>query len=163
MRRFLEWLTARGILRVYDQGHLLHADGSLYMGRWKVLETPRVSVRLHHIATPDYDRHLHDHPWDFWSVVLSGGYAECRPLMVEPCFWLDADSEAAIAEFRAPGSFASRRATDRHRIDYVRPGTYTLFVYFRKRQWWGFYTPAGKVHWQDYESIHAARTIRGGE
>ena len=47
-----------------------------------------------------------------------------------------------------------RRPTDRHLVDYVGLGTWTLFITGPKRHWWGFYTPAGKVHWQDYESVH---------
>jgi len=165
MRRLLEWLIALGWLPVYRQGHLFHADGSLYMGRWKIFETPWLSARLHLIATPDYDRHLHDHPWDFVSVVLSGAYVEYRPAMVEPCFWPGGDSEGAIVCYRRQWSIARRYATDRHRVATVLPGTYTLFVYFGKRQWWGFYTPAGKIHWKAYESVHAAggREIVGGE
>jgi hypothetical protein len=173
MLRLLEWLVRR--LPVYRKGHLLHADGSLYMGQWRLFETSWLSARLHLIATPDYDRHLHDHPWVFWSLVLSGGYVEERPISVEPCFqvcaparglvWEDDQREKTRARARWAGALCFRRATDRHRITAVMPGTYTLFVYFRKRQWWGFYTPQGKVHWKAYESVHAAvgREITGGE
>jgi len=58
--------------------------------------------------------------------------------------------------WRRPWSLAFRRATDRHRITVVSPGTFTLFVTWRKVQWWGFYTPAGKIFWRDYPSCHAA-------
>lgn len=159
MGRLADWIIRRIAVpaRVYRKGHLYHADGSLYMGRWGVFETKWLSARLHHIATPDLDRALHDHPWNFVSLVLSGGYAEVRPVDVEPCFWRDSDREMTIASFRGPGSIAWRYATDRHRVDWVRSGTYTLFVYFKARQWWGFYTPAGKIHWQAFElSCHAA-------
>jgi hypothetical protein len=141
-------------LPVYRQGHLFHADGSLYMGRWKVFETRWLSARLHLIATPDYDRHLHDHPWPFLSLVLCGSYIEFSAANIEPCFL--GSEECALQTERRAGSFGYRRATHRHRIVTVDPGTFTLFIYGRKAQWWGFYTPAGKVHWQAYESCHAA-------
>lgn len=159
MLRLLKWLIARGWLKVYSQGHLYHGDGSLYMGRWQVFTTRWLSCRLHHIATADLDRHFHDHPWGFVSLVLTGGYHELRPVDVEPCFGDDEGWELAeVAQrcWRGAGSLGLRRATDRHRVQEVLPDTYTLFFYGPKRQWWGFYTPDGKVYWRDYPSCHAA-------
>ena len=154
MARLCDWISRR--LWVYRKGHLLHADGSLYMGRWTLFETRWLSARLHHIATPDLDRHLHDHPWNFLSIVLAGGYVEERPWTIEPCFWSDSDSEIKIASYRSPGSVALRRATDRHLISFVQSDTWSLFIYGRVRQWWGFFTPAGKVFWKNYPSCHDA-------
>lgn len=154
------WLSSlvirRAQRRVYTGGHLYHADGSLYMGRWSLFESSWLQVRVHHLATPDLDRHLHDHPWNFVSVVLEGGYAESRPVAVDPCFNGDAGAEDCWLTLRTAGSLASRRATDRHRITNVLPGTYTLFFTGPKLQWWGFFTPQGKVWWRDYPSCHAA-------
>lgn len=152
--RFCQWLAR--ILPATEQGHLLHADGSLYMGRWEFFRTRLFWPRLHHIATPDLDRHLHDHPADFFSLVLSGGYVEDRPETPDPCFD-DDGAERIRTVVRGPGSFALRRASDRHKISFVAPDTYTLFIFFGgKRHWWGFYTPAGKVFWKDYPSCHDA-------
>lgn len=165
--------------------HLQHADGSDYMRRfwlmplWMLrpldgvpacddrLKVVRVSglelrddvrhlpaMRLHNIRTPDYDRHLHDHPWSFVSIVLMGGYTEIRPVGVEPAF--DGDRERTYRIERRPGDVARRLATDRHRIVEVLPDTWTLFITGPKRQWWGFYTEIGKVHWRAYESVHNA-------
>lgn len=135
--------------------HLYHADGSLYMARFWLLRTRWFSMRLHHIATADLDRHFHDHPWSFISLVLRGGYREARPATIEPCF-LDGSTEIEriIVTSRRAGSIALRRATDRHRVSGVMPETWTLVILGPKRQWWGFYTPNGKVHWRDYESHH---------
>src|SRR6266853_6456811 len=49
-----------------------------YMRRWTI-ETPLGQIRLHHILRSDNDRHYHDHPFDFVSLILSGGYIEHRP------------------------------------------------------------------------------------
>jgi hypothetical protein len=158
MMRWLADLIIRLAMRTpYRKGHLFHADGSVYMTRWSLFETSWLSARVHYIATPDHDRHLHDHPWTFLSIVLRGGYVECRPVDLEPCFsaLMPNEEEFTTAERRA-GSIAIRQATDRHRIAIVRPDTWTLFVYGPKRQWWGFFTPGGKVHSRDYPSVHEA-------
>lgn len=143
--------------------HLHHADGSLYMERFWLRpyseQRDRWAVRVHHLVTEDLDRELHDHPWDFYSVVLRGGYIEARPFGTEPDFGaLDGGERCRLIERRA-GSIAFRRATDRHRIVAVLPDTWTLFITGPKRQWWGFYTRTGKVHWQDFESVHNSTPI----
>jgi hypothetical protein len=164
--RFADWLIERAKRRPYRKGHLLHADGSLYMGRYCLFESRWLSARVHHIATADLDRHMHDHPWNFVSLVLRGGYLELRPATLEPCFelatrwwgleWDGELQEQWIACPRTAGSVAFRRATDRHRVSLVSPSTWTLFVYGPALQWWGFYTPQGKIHWKDYATCHAA-------
>jgi hypothetical protein len=125
------------------------------MGRWKVFETRWLSCRLHELATEDIDRHFHDHPWPFVSIVLTGGYIEARPDSIEPDFTREG-VEIESLTFRRAGNVALRRATDRHQITNVQFDTFTLFIYGQKQQWWGFYTPAGKVYWKDYPSCHAA-------
>lgn len=139
--------------KVYRKGHIHGPDGSLYMERFGVFETRWLTARVHHIVRPDMDRHMHDHPWWFVSIVLKGWYREAYPEQVDPCFGAacDADREWEFTKTRRAGSIAFRRATDRHSIvDMPCSGTWTLFITGRIRQWWGFYTPAGKVHWRDY-------------
>ena len=148
--------------------HLHHADGSVYMGRWWLFRTPWLSARIHHIATPDFDRHFHDHPFGFVSVILSGWYVERRPTSVDPCFDGASGRETGVIAHRRTGSVAWRRCTDRHIIDRVSPGgAWTLVFVTPKRQWWGFYTPEGKVFWADYpimrERGQAPRTIHSEE
>lgn len=136
--------------------HLHHADGTPYMERyWLIGDDWKwwFAVRIHHICTPDYDRHLHDHPWSFVSVILRGWYIERRPLSIAPCF--GGQEEDYYTTSRKAGSVAFRRATDRHSISIVPAGgAWTLFISFRKVQWWGFYTPGGKVYYRDYQSVH---------
>jgi hypothetical protein len=143
----------------FREGHLYHADGTLYMERFTLFETRVLSARLHHIASPDWDRDMHDHPWNFASVVLSGGYTEDRPPTIYKPRWLG-ESELRDGARREAGSIAFRRATDRHLISAVDEDTWTLFVYGPRRQWWGFYTRAGKIYWKEYPSVHATGNPR---
>lgn len=54
-----------------------------YMHRW-ILRTPWGTLRLHHILRSDDDRHLHDHPFDFTSFLLTGGYLEITDTFSNP-------------------------------------------------------------------------------
>lgn len=141
-------------LRTYRKGHLHHADGSLYMGRYGVFETKYLSCRIHHIATADDDCALHDHPWPFVSVVLRGGYTELLPRMPTPCW--NGDEETTYPVRRNAGSVAFRGAACRHRVSEVGPGTWTMFVYFKWKQDWGFYTRDGKIFWRYYLDHYAS-------
>lgn len=142
----------------YRKGHIIGMDGSLYMERYGLFETRYLSARVHYIARPDVDRVLHDHPWNFCTIVIKGGYSEARPVDPNhPVFTNDAPlicGESVCVEQRMHGSIAFRKATDRHKIVDVLPDTWTLFIYGRAVHWWGFYTPAGKIYWADYLREH---------
>lgn len=148
-----------------------------------------ISIRLHWIHTPDLDRALHDHPWTFLSVVLIGSYTEERPTTPEKTEFnvyaepfdmpvpdgrltlemaarlvnpplVAVEREHVQRSLRGPGSVALRRFYHRHRISAVSPGgVLTLFVSFRKRQSWGFFTPQGKTWWWVFESVHNNKPI----
>lgn len=150
-------IIARSMRTPYRKGHIYGADGSLYMRRFALFETKWLSARVHHIAREDRDRHMHDHPWTFVSVVLRGGYLERRPETLEPCFD-STGTEMWLTDYRPAGSVALRLPTDRHMISDVAPDTWSLFVYGRVRQWWGFFTPGGKIHWADYTKESGAYT-----
>lgn len=68
--KWLDWLLGRSDIHIND---------NVYMRRWRFLRRKNWGVRVHHILRPDADRELHDHPFDFTSIILSGGYWEYRP------------------------------------------------------------------------------------
>lgn len=131
-----------------------------YLTRWRILQTPWFGVYLHRIHLPDTDRHLHDHPWTFGSIVLRGGYIEELPVGADE--WIGS-SETAAAMVRRPGgtfskfvrrgwlSVGFRRAEDLHRIDRLyRTPTWTLVLVGRRRRTWGFQVDRQWIPWRDY-------------
>ena len=128
-------------------------DNSTYMRRWWVMPKwclrfdPKCgalmpkpwlpfSIRLHHIVRPDADRHLHDHPFNFRSILLQGWYVELRP---------DGGRTITAGEtYRAP-------ATRWHRISQLSEGgVWSLFIMGRRVNDWGFLVDGHKVPWQQY-------------
>lgn len=66
-----------GVLnRVFEKRDVV-IDGELYLRRW-YLKGRGTDEQwfLHNIRLPDAGRELHDHPWDFTTKILSGGYTE---------------------------------------------------------------------------------------
>lgn len=53
--------------------------GELHFRRWRLINTPWFSLCLHKIFLGDEDKHCHDHPWNFISLILKGGYKEYYP------------------------------------------------------------------------------------
>jgi len=128
--------------------------GDPLLVRYTLLWTPWVRVYIHKLCRSDRDRHLHDHPWSFVSVVLWSGYHEMRP-------------GNEVVE-RGPLSIAYRRAEDQHRVrlrqlmrveyhgttqTWHRVGeipAWTLVICGRKRRLWGFETEEGWVESSQY-------------
>ena len=133
--RFLKWMTKIGRRRVITDP----LSGKLYMLRYFLLnknknednEQTKFNIFIHKIFMSD-TRHLHNHPWNYITVILSGGYWEHTDKGV---FW------------RGPGSIRFNSAKNLHflrlgsrnvegRVEEI-PCT-TLFIRFKKKQNWGF-------------------------
>jgi hypothetical protein len=154
MKRILDWMIDRLIAYAKHTPctHLFHGDGAPYMERYWIARLFGYSIRLHHIQTVDYDRHMHNHPWSFASLVLRGWYVERRPLFDEPTFGPDL-REFSTRNVRSAGSLEFRFHEDRHLITEVSPGgVWTMIFTGKKSQPWGFFTESGFVKWRDYSS-----------
>lgn len=160
------WLIERAKCTPYV--HIMSSDGAtMYMGRWWLFNQydPDThhsrywwcpwSIRIHHIMLADIDRDLHDHPWNARTIILRGSYTEERLLgHGDPALrGLNVPASAHITEYidRTPGSTATLRFGEFHRIDSVsRGGVYTLFISGRYRGTWGFLVNNKKVPYREY-------------
>jgi hypothetical protein len=108
-----------------------------YMRRW-VLKTPWFLLRLHKIMRSDNDRHHHDHPFDFTSFILYGGYVEYRP---------DHEPREYLA-----GDIVRRKAPQLHYLKLREDVAWTFLVtspYYRE---WGFQTEDGWIVASKYDA-----------
>lgn len=120
-------------------------NGSLYLDRLRIVQTPWFGVYLHHIARPDLDRDPHNHPWKFASFVLRGGYSEY--------VYSDVAGGLYTCEKRSwrPFSFHRLGLADAHRIDAVAPHCVTLVFVGRRVRDWGFWPEdRSYVPWRRY-------------
>lgn len=118
------------------------AHGPL-LTRYHVIATRAFGVYLHHLHTSDEDRALHDHPWSFVSILLTGGYFE----------WTDTQVDGLRRHWRRPLSILYRPAEHAHRLELVRP-VWTLVIRFRVRRHWGFFTRDGWLPWRAYSDTY---------
>ena len=140
MRRVINWLFSRRVI-----------GSEAYLIRWHLIpENPYWNVFLHHINGYDQGRDLHDHPWNFWTVVLRGGY-------VEDCTRGAVLDVRIVARWDGLGQplLHRRDAAHLHRIVYASPNTWTLVFTGRRRRVWGFQTDHGWIaHFLYLEGQH---------
>ncbi len=99
-------------------------SGEVHFRRWEILKTRWGSIWLHAIYKADQDKHLHNHPWDFKSIVLKGSYLE--------------KTEKGIIK-QHPGKFNSRSGESYHKIlELLSPVVYTLFFVSPTKREWGY-------------------------
>jgi hypothetical protein len=103
--------------------------------RYYILHTRWFGVYLHHLMRSDIERHQHDHPWPFVSILLTGSYVEHTP-------------EGATRRKR--GSVLFRPACWIHRLELKQP-IWTLVLVGRTCRHWGFHTEHGWLHWREYK------------
>ena len=128
-----EWL----LKKLYRHPMVIPArgDGSPYLRRYKLLKLFGYGIYIHEILQSDDDSFLHDHPFDFTSVILSGCYYEYMP----DCIRL-----------RTRGKVIHHKAIDAHRLVLNGGPTWTLFIRGPKYREWGFITDKGWVPYYQY-------------
>lgn len=123
--------------------------GAPYMHRYYLFLKDRYKFPfnfvLHKIVKSD-DPIFHDHPWNYTTIILKGGYWEHTPMyskgrIVDQCVW------------RGPGSIIRRNAIDYHwlELDNEKPAT-TIFIMGRQEREWGFLvTEDSTPKWVKYD------------
>ena len=125
-----------------------------YMIRYYLFITDRkkfpFNIFLHNFLRSDPDD-LHDHPFGYFTFILTGGYWEWVPIFgVNPdsindmLAGPDKDEMNIIGEkrvWRGPGHFRCSKADSYHRIE-IEPGVdcWTLFMPGPQKREWGFLT-----------------------
>jgi hypothetical protein len=102
-----------------------------YMERW-VFDFRWFSIRIHHWFFGDDPRHFHDHPWNFFGIVLKGSYIDVNPLG---------------EELMSTGKCFYRKAEHRHTVK--TDGCITLLITGPVKRKWGFWlkNKSGKDIW----------------
>lgn len=124
-------------------------DGEPYLERYYVFLRDRdrfpFNVFVHKFLKSD-PTDVHDHPWNFFTVILRGGYWEWRPQ-----FDNQGRKITEVAKWCGVGSIRRAGANTYHRIE-LDPGItcWTLFVPGIKRRDWGFLVQNKWVQWQQY-------------
>jgi hypothetical protein len=126
-----------------------------FLVRYTLAHIGKSRLYLHVFLRSDAGTDLHCHPWNFVSLILSGGYMEVTQ---------------AGRRRKRPGMLLFRRATWAHRVELLpecpegnagclicsgtelsreRPSVSLVWRSDYLRQW-GFFTPRGWIPWKQY-------------
>ena len=136
----------RWILNKFLVKEIKETDGTLHFRRWCLFLLPWFRIYIHQICLPDYDKHLHDHPWNFLSIILKGSYLE--RYMQGPGY------NVIRSIWRWPGSFIFHKRSDAHKIETTNGDVWTLVFAIGKYKMWGYRMPEpydlGYLAWMDH-------------
>jgi len=142
---FLNWLDRKGRKRIIMD----RIDNEPYLERYYLLWNTRqhkgFNIFLHKFLKGDPDD-VHDHPWPYATLILSGGYWEWIPQ-----FNQDGIKTCEIGKWRGPGHFRICRPNTFHRIELEEGVTaWTLFMPGPHKRQWGFLVNNKWIHNDDY-------------
>lgn len=132
------WRKVRSSFRTHHIGD--------YMKRWIVKLPTGHTVRVHRILRADADDEMHNHPFAFVSLILSGGY-------LEQIYVCEGELHHKVQIWRRPFSLNRCSIETRHKICWVPPGgAWTLVLAQPKAQSWGFFLEPDQtfVPWREF-------------
>lgn len=129
-----------------------------YLERYYVFFKERVTfpynVFLHKFLKSDPDD-VHDHPWNYFTIILKGGYYEWVAQFNE-----EGIKTCEVKHWRGPGSFRFGNTTTFHRIELKEGVTpWTLFFVGPKQREWGFLVKNKWIHYDQYLTEQAKETL----
>ncbi len=159
--------------RLFEKKVIVNCAHDPYLHRWYVFRSERIGLFIHKFVRSDEDRALHDHPWPFIVIPLSGGYIEHSDQPIS-----ESEKRAAVISWaifnnivprtlsydnlleqlnrrnlvqrriRPLISTRYRNTTYRHRVELIdgRP-SWSLFFRFKKLRDWGFWSKSGFIQW----------------
>lgn len=131
---FMKWYR---IMDYYDKD-------ALYLKRLRVFACPWFGIHIHWIMLPDTGPDPHDHPYNFTTYILRGGYTQ----QVHPYAHVHVGLSHTLTMDRWRMFHMDRGKA--HRVLTVKPRTVTLVVTGKRHRGWGFYTGYGYVPWEEY-------------
>jgi len=152
-------------------------NSTVYLVRFIPFKSKLCSLYIHRFMRSDADD-PHDHPWNFWTYVISGGYTEVCYDRMKPAveggqftkYW------TKTIKRREVGTLARRHAHDIHQVVVDRPyemnelklAPFTFCLIGPRFREWGFWTLADNggtfTDWRKYLGIRADDPkIKGSE
>lgn len=157
-----------------ERREIKFGDGSDYMIRWYIFNSRNFSVKLHNILKSDHDC-VHDHPWDFISIILKGGYIEHSEIPLNFSarspyreIYLkvlekegyrinsiknieDFKEVVCVSKIISRFSIIKRKAEHRHKLEIHQP-CWSLVFNFKVKRKWGFWDKVkGWIHWKQFD------------
>jgi len=143
--KFFAWLEQHDRKRIIMD----RVSEEPYLERYYIFLKDRTrfpfNVFIHKFLKSDPDD-VHDHPWPYFTLILSGGYWEWIPQ-----FDSKGQKITEMAKWRGAGHFRICKAISYHRIE-LDPNitAWTLFIPGPQKREWGFLVKNKWIHNEQY-------------
>ena len=160
----VRWCEKTGRIYYITGGENREAP-TVYLVRYLVFKSKLFSFYIHRFMRSDSDV-PHDHPWNFFTYVISGGYKE---VFYDRKAYQTNENQTEFTSLwtrklntRLPGSLAYRRATDIHQVvvdrEYemseIQEAPYTICLIGPRFRQWGFWKDSATfTDWRQYLKI----------
>jgi hypothetical protein len=126
--------------------HWVKINGKYMLKRLRIIQTPWFAILLTKIYKPDSERYPHSHQRGAVSFIISGGYTEL--------VYTDS-KDLGVNHMRYHGrwSFHTIPLSIAHTITYVEKPLWTLLFAGPMTGEFLFWTPEGKVSYNDYGTV----------
>lgn len=116
----------------------------------------RAKIMVHHFLPESRDRDVHDHPWQFVTIVLKGQYVDVSTCQVckgknlgVTCF--ECGGDGVKKELMVPGMMRYRSTAHAHQTFAGRKGCWTVVIVGPIERMWGFFKNGEWLPWREYE------------
>lgn len=116
--------------------------GELHFQRFVILELKWFAIYLHYIYKADEDKHDHDHPWNFLSIILEGWYIDT--------------ANGLCHKTRKFGSIKYNKAEYHHKLHNLggkKNRCVTLVFAGPRKRDWGYVTKSGWIENSEYRKL----------
>lgn len=131
---------------------IISKEGVLHFRRWRLISTKYFSVYIHEIFKADEDKHLHDHPWNYISITLTGKFGEFSRESIDPL--------SLKYNILSSSSIVTRKATTFHKIQILLSNKVTtLFITGKKHRDWGYVVNNKWIQHEEYRKLKNSGTL----
>lgn len=145
-------LLAKLVRRFLLVKEIVSKYGEVHFRRYRLLQTPWFAIYVHQIRRSDMDLDMHDHPWNFASVILEGAYREASTY--PPNF-----DQIYVRDYYS-GDVIEHAAEDAHKLTLVSNEVWTLVFTSGRTRYWGYQTKAGWVGHEEYRQLKNEGKLR---
>lgn len=168
MKKLVEFICKQLVKFCEYRGKVFYIKGgdenkTVYLVRYILFKSKYGCIYIHRFMRSDSDT-PHDHPWNFFTYVIAGGYSEVfyqKKAQVENGAF--ASLWTKTVNSRVPGSVAYRKATDVHQVvvdqdrnmDQIEQAPFTICLMGPRLREWGFWSDNGTTwtDWRKYLNI----------
>jgi len=119
--------------------------GAVHFRRYRLIRTPWFALYIHQILRSDMDSALHDHPFDFSSLILKGSYLEQS--------MYPSDTNTIYCNEFFPGDVVKHKGEELHKLTLTSKSVWTLVLTSGNYRDWGYHTCRGWVNHRKFRQM----------